>query len=82
MRLIIFSLPSSFQQWGVLLELLPEDERSRVNKFMRENDRRLALGSRLLQRAVVSKVSSLLAHSFPFDPHSPVNEKRIMVMYL
>ncbi|CAM9579998.1 unnamed protein product [Ascophyllum nodosum] len=49
----------SSHQWDVLLELLPEDERSRVKNFRRENDQRLALGSRLLQRAVVSKVFGL-----------------------
>lgn len=35
--------------------LLPEVESKRVRAFLRENDRKLALGSRLLQRAVVSK---------------------------
>lgn len=43
------------RQWEGLLGLLPEADSTRVRAFLRENDRKLALGSRLLQRAVVSK---------------------------
>ncbi|CAM9586646.1 unnamed protein product, partial [Sphacelaria rigidula] len=44
---------SGTNQWSLLLSLLPEAESARVKRFVRENDRRLALGSRLLQRALV-----------------------------
>lgn len=49
--------PSRTGQWDLLLGLLPEAERVRVQSFLRENDRKLALGSRLLQRSLVSKAS-------------------------
>eukprot|EP00903_Cladosiphon_okamuranus_P010368 g9809.t1 len=49
----------STDQWEGLLGLLPEADSTRVKAFLRENDRMLALGSRLLQRAVVSKVFGL-----------------------
>lgn len=50
---------SGTNQWSLLLSLLPEAESARVQRFVRENDRRLALGSRLLQRALVSQASIL-----------------------
>eukprot|EP00752_Nemacystus_decipiens_P010329 g9201.t1 len=49
----------STDQWETLLGLLPEPDQTRVRAYLRENDRKLALGSRLLQRAVVSKVFGL-----------------------
>eukprot|EP00904_Undaria_pinnatifida_P010292 jgi/Undpi1/6393/HiC_scaffold_20.g08874.m1 len=49
----------SAEQWDLLLGLLPENERVRVQSFLRENDRKLALGSRLLQWSLVSKVFGL-----------------------
>ncbi|CAB1097022.1 unnamed protein product [Ectocarpus sp. CCAP 1310/34] len=49
----------SADQWDGLLGLLPNAESARVRAFLRENDRKLALGSRLLQRALVSKVFGL-----------------------
>ncbi|CAM9576542.1 unnamed protein product [Ectocarpus sp. 12 AP-2014] len=52
----------SADQWDGLLGLLPNTESARVRAFLRENDRKLALGSRLLQRAVVSKVFGLEFH--------------------
>lgn len=43
-------------QWGVALGLLPEAEALKVRRFYHDKDRRLALGSLLLQRAASSWV--------------------------
>ncbi|CAM9614035.1 unnamed protein product, partial [Phaeothamnion confervicola] len=43
-------------QWDFLIASLPAEDGVRVNRYLREPDRRLALGSRLLQRALVARV--------------------------
>eukprot|EP00611_Tribonema_gayanum_P014258 TRINITY_DN25588_c0_g1_i1.p1 TRINITY_DN25588_c0_g1~~TRINITY_DN25588_c0_g1_i1.p1 ORF type:complete len:315 (-),score=55.25 TRINITY_DN25588_c0_g1_i1:12-956(-) len=46
----------SSEQWSTLLGCIAPDEACRVQRYLRESDRRLALGSRLLQRALASAV--------------------------
>lgn len=44
------------RQWDLLLSLLPAVEATKVRRYFHEKDRRLALGSLILQRAVTSWV--------------------------
>ena len=46
-------------QWDVLLAALPTEDSARVKRFLRESDRKLALGSRLLQLALMREIFGL-----------------------
>ena len=76
--------PSCVGQWDSLLGLLPETERVRVLSFLRENDRNLALGSRLLQRALVSQASVFLnRRPLAIDRRNgsePLSQARILLL--
>ena len=43
------------EEWAFLLALLPEEEAEAVQKFRREEDRKRALGSRVMQRACIER---------------------------
>ena len=43
-------------EWRAALGALPDDDAARVMRFVRESDRKLALGSRLLQRRACAEV--------------------------
>ena len=47
------------EEWAFLLSLLPAEEAEDVRRFRREEDRKRALGSRVMQRACIQRVAGV-----------------------